>query len=447
MLQGPHIITPVPGPKSQELLKLREENVPAGVSVNTPVFVEKGEGALFQDVDGNTFLDFVGGIGVLNVGYSHPEVVQAVKDQAEKFFHTSINVVLYEQYMRVAEHMNHLLPGDFKKKTMLVNSGAEAMENAIKIARKYTKRSEIIVFTGAFHGRTNLTMGMTSKVQPYKFEFGPFTPGIHRMLFPYCYRCPYGQERETCELFCAKQFEAYFLEEVAPSDVAAIVVEPLQGEGGFILPPDEYMGVLRDICDKHGIVFIADEIQTSFGRTGKLFATEHWPAAPDMWTTAKSIAGGMPISTVTGRSEIMDAAHVGGIGGTYSGNPVAAAAALKVIEIMARDDYPAKAQAHGEYFREKLNNLKDKHNIIGDVRGRGIMLAIELVKDRTTKAPAKDETNAVIKECWQKGLVLLSAGARGNVIRFLIPFVVTQEQLDTGLQILDEALEKVGRGY
>jgi 4-aminobutyrate aminotransferase / (S)-3-amino-2-methylpropionate transaminase / 5-aminovalerate transaminase len=445
-MQGPRIITPVPGPKSQELLKLREQNVPAGVSVNTPVFVEKGEGALFQDVDGNVFLDFVGGIGVLNVGYSHPEVIQAVKDQADKFFHTSINVVLYEQYMRVAEHMNNLLPGDFAKKTMLVNSGAEAIENAVKIARKYTRRSEIIVFTGAFHGRTNLTMGMTSKVKPYKFEFGPFTPGIHRMLFPYCYRCPYGQERATCDLFCAKQFESYFLEEVAPSDVAAIVIEPLQGEGGFVLPPDEYIGVLRQVCNEHGILLIADEIQTSFGRTGKLFATEHWPAAPDMWTTAKSIAGGLPISTVTGRAEIMDVAHVGGIGGTYSGNPVAAAAALKVIEIMQRDDYPGKAAALGAHFRTRLEAMQKKHPLIGDVRGRGIMLAIELVKDRTTKEPAKDETNAIIQECWHNGLVLLSAGARGNVIRFLVPFVVTREQLDAGLDILEAALEKVSQG-
>ena len=442
-MQGPKLITAIPGPKSQELLKLREQNVPAGVSVNTPVFVEKGEGALFQDVDGNVFLDFVGGIGVLNVGYSHPEVIAAVKDQADKFFHTSINVVLYEQYMRVAEHMNNLLPGDFPKKTMLVNSGAEAMENAIKIARKYTRRSEIIVFTGAFHGRTNLTMGMTSKVKPYKFEFGPFAPGIHRMLFPYCYRCPYGQEIETCELFCAKQFESFFMEEVAPSDVAAIVLEPLQGEGGFVLPPDAYMGVLRKICDEHGILLIADEIQTSFGRTGKLFATEHWPAAPDMWTTAKSIAGGLPISTVTGRSEIMDAAHVGGIGGTYSGNPVAAAAALKVIEIMQRDDYPGKAEKLGILFRKKLETLQEKYPLIGDVRGRGIMLAIELVKDRATKEPAKDETNAVIQDCWQNGLVLLSAGARGNVIRFLVPFVVTEEQMEAGVAILDKALEKV----
>jgi 4-aminobutyrate aminotransferase / (S)-3-amino-2-methylpropionate transaminase / 5-aminovalerate transaminase len=442
-LTGPHIITPVPGPKSQELLKLRGKNVPAGVSVNTPVFVERGEGALVEDIDGNVFLDFVGGIGVLNVGYSHPEVIDAVKEQVDKFFHTSINVLLYENYMRVAEHMNNLLPGNFAKKTMLVNSGAEAVENAIKIARKYTGRSEIIVFTGAFHGRTNLTMAMTSKVKPYKFEFGPFAPGIHRMPYPYCYRCPYGLEETSCGLYCAEQIESFFLEVVAPSDVAAVVIEPIQGEGGFVVPPDAYISVLRDICDTHGILLIADEIQTSFGRTGKLFATEHWQAAADMVTTAKSIAGGLPISTVTGRSEIMDAAHVGGIGGTYSGNPVAAAAAMKVIEIMQRDDYPGRANELGDYFRGKLNQLKEKHQLIGDVRGRGVMLAIELVKDRSTKAPAKDETNAIIQECWKNGLVLLSAGARGNVIRFLVPLVVTEAQIDTGLMILDQAIGKV----
>ncbi len=442
-LTGPHIITPVPGPKSQELLKVREKNVPAGVSVNTPVFVERGEGALVKDIDGNVFLDFVGGIGVLNVGYSHPEVIASVKDQADKFFHTSINVLLYENYVRLSEHMNNLLPGDFPKKTMLVNSGAEAVENAIKIARKYTGRSEIIVFTGAFHGRTNLTMAMTSKVKPYKFEFGPFAPGIHRMSYPYCYRCPYGMEEASCGLYCAEQMESFFLEVVAPSDVAAVVIEPVQGEGGFVVPPDAYIRVLRDICDTYGILLIADEIQTSFGRTGKLFATEHWPAAADMVTTAKSIAGGLPISTVTGRSEIMDAAHVGGIGGTYSGNPVAAAAAMKVIEIMQRDDYPGRAKELGDYFRIKLNHLKDKHQLIGDVRGKGVMLAIELVKDRKTKAPAKDETNAIIKECWENGLILLSAGARGNVIRFLVPLVVTEAQLDNGLMILDQAIGKI----
>jgi 4-aminobutyrate aminotransferase / (S)-3-amino-2-methylpropionate transaminase / 5-aminovalerate transaminase len=366
-----------------------------------------------------------------------------VKEQLDKFFHTSINVLLYENYMRVAEHMNNLLPGNFAKKTMLVNSGAEAVENAIKIARKYTGRSEIIVFTGAFHGRTNLTMAMTSKVKPYKFEFGPFAPGIHRMPYPYCYRCPYGLEETSCGLYCAEQIESFFLEVVAPSDVAAVVIEPIQGEGGFVVPPDAYISVLRDICDTHGILLIADEIQTSFGRTGKLFATEHWQAAADMVTTAKSIAGGLPISTVTGRSEIMDAAHVGGIGGTYSGNPVAAAAAMKVIEIMQRDDYPGRANELGDYFRGKLNQLKEKHQLIGDVRGRGVMLAIELVKDRSTKAPAKDETNAIIQECWKNGLVLLSAGARGNVIRFLVPLVVTEAQIDTGLMILDQAIGKV----
>lgn len=442
-LQGPRITTPVPGPKSQELLKLREANVPPGVSVNTPVFVEKGEGALFQDVDGNVFLDFVGGIGVLNIGYSHPEVIDAVKAQAEKFFHTSVNVVLYEGYMRVAEKMNQLLPGDFQKKTMLVNSGAEAVENAIKIARKYTGRSEVIVFTGAFHGRTNLTMAMTSKVKPYKYGFGPFAPGIHRALYPYCYRCPYDKERATCGLYCAGQFEAFFLEEVDPTDVAAIILEPIQGEGGFVQIPDEYITVLRDICDTHGIILIADEIQTSFGRTGKLFATEHWPAAPDMWTTAKSIAGGLPISTVTGRADIMDASHAGGIGGTYSGNPVAAAAALKVMEIMERDNLSGRAEALGHQFRNRLNKMKDTYPLIGDVRGRGVMLALELVKDRTTKAPAKDETAAIIKECWENGLVLLSAGARGNVIRFLVPLVITDEQLEAGLDILEAAIKKV----
>ncbi len=442
-LVGPKIKTEIPGPKSKELLIKREENVPKGVSQGAPIFANKGEGALIEDVDGNVFLDFVGGIGVLNIGYSHPEVIQAIKDQSEKFLHTSINVVLYEQYIKLAEELNELIPGNFKKKTMLVNSGAEAVENAVKIARKYTKRTEVIAFTGAFHGRTNLTMGLTSKVKPYKFEFGPFAPGIHRMQFPYCYRCPYDKKRESCNLYCADQFESFFIEVVDPSEVAAIIIEPLQGEGGFVLPPDEYITKLRELCDEHGILLIADEIQTSYGRTGKLFAIEHWNVEPDIVTTAKSIAGGMPLSTVTARAEIIEAAHVGGIGGTYCGNPVAAAAALKVIEVMQRDKLSDRAQRLGDIFRDELNKLKDKYEIIGDVRGRGIMLAIELVKDRETKVAAKEETGKIIKECLNKGLILLSAGTRGNVIRFLVPLVVTEEQIMKAVEILDDAFAKI----
>ena len=447
-LTEPKMITEVPGPKSQELLKVREENVPKGVSGMVPTFIKRGEGALFEDVDGNVFLDFAGGIGVLNIGYSHPEVVEAVKEQCDKYFHTSINVVLYEQYVRLAEKLNQLVPGDFPKKTMFVNSGAEADENAIKLARKFTKRSEVVAFTGAFHGRTLLTMTLTSKVKPYKFGFGPYAPGVHRMLFPYCYRCPYGLEKESCDFHCAKQFEDFFLEQVAPEDIAAFILEPVQGEGGFVIPPDEFIIELRRVCDKYGILLIADEVQTGYCRTGKMFATEYWAEKgvyADIVTSAKSMGAGLPISAVTARAEIIDAAQVGGIGGTYSGNPLASTAALKVIEVMEREFFADRGQHIGKLCMSRFEDMKEKYDIIGDVRGLGAMVAIELVKDRETKEPAKDETNNIIAECYKNGLVVLSAGVRGNVIRFLMPLVVTDKQLEMGLDILERAIEKVSR--
>lgn len=445
-LTEPKIICEVPGPKSQELLKLRAENVPIGVSGVVPTFIQRGEGALFEDVDGNVFLDFAGGLGVLNIGYSHPEVVEAVKQQCDKYFHSSINIVLYEQYVRLAEKLNQLVPGDFDKKTMFVNSGAEANENAIKIARKFTKRTEIIAFTGAFHGRTLMTMTLTSKVKPYKFGFGPFAPGVHRMLFPYCYRCPYGLKIESCEFHCAKQFEDFFLEQVAPEDIAAFILEPVQGEGGFVIPPDEFIVELRRVCDKYGILLIADEIQTGYCRTGKMFATQYWAdkgVYADIVTSAKSMGAGLPISAVTARAEIIGAAQVGGIGGTYCGNPLASTAALKVIEVMEREFFAEKGQHIGKACMKRLKEMKEKHDIIGDIRGLGAMIAIELVKDRETKESAKDETNKIIAECYKNGLVILSAGVRGNVIRFLMPLVVTDKQLEIGLDILEKAIEMV----
>lgn len=442
-LTMPKLVTSeVPGPKAKELLALHKENVPTGVSNVLPTFVKRAEGALFEDVDGNVFLDFGGGIGVLNIGYSHPEVVGVVKDQADKFFHTMINNVFYEQYAKLAKEINQLVPGNYPKKTFFVNSGAEAVENAIKIARKYTKRTEIITFTGAFHGRTLLTMSLTSKVKPYKFGFGPFAPGIHRIEFPYCYRCPFGLDRKTCGLHCANRFEDFFLEEVDASEVAAIIIEPVQGEGGFILPPDEYVARLREICDDNGILLIADEIQSGFSRTGKMFAHEYWDVLPDLVTTAKSMAAGLPIAGVTGKAEIMDAPHVGGIGGTFAGNPLSAAAGLKVVEVMKRDDFPAKAMHVGKIMNQRLEALKNRFSMIGDVRGRGAMVAVELVKDRETKAAAAEETGAIVKECWKNGLLILNCGVRGNNIRFLMPLVITDDQLNAGLDILEKAFEK-----
>lgn len=442
----PRMITSLPGPRSEELLKLREEHVPAGVSYGIPTFIKRGEGAMLEDVDGNILMDFAGGIGVLNIGYSQPEVVQAVKEQCEKFFHTSINVIQYEQYIRLAQKLNGIVPGDFRKKTMFVNSGAEAVENAVKISRKYTGRSEVVTFTGAFHGRTSFTMALTSKVKPYKFGFGPFAGSIHRAEFPYVYRCPKGISEENAIEYYIEKLHNFFLEEVSPDEVAAVIIEPVQGEGGFIPVPLEYARELRKICDRNGIVLICDEVQTGYCRTGRMFASEYWAEQgiyPDIITSAKSIAGGLPLSAVTARVEIIDAAQAGGIGGTYCGNPIATAAALKVIEIMEKDQLAEKAERIGAATRKRLEQMKGKYEIIGDVRGLGAMLAIELVKDRATKEPAKEETKAIISLCNQNGLVVLDAGIRGNNLRFLMPLVITSEQLDTGLDIIERAVAEI----
>ena len=445
-LSMPKMVTELPGPKSKALLDLRAENVPVGVSYGIPTFIERGEGAMFQDIDGNILMDFAGGIGVLNIGYSNPEVIEAVKGQVEKFFHTSINVVQYEQYVQLAAKINAMAPGDFPKKTMFVNSGAEAVENAVKIARKYTKRSELVTFTGAFHGRTALTMALTSKVKPYKFGFGPFPTGIHRAEFPYAYRCPNGISEENAMAYFIEKLNNFFLEEVNPEEVAAIIIEPVQGEGGFIPVPMAYVKELRRLCDAHGMLLICDEVQSGYCRTGKMFASEYWAEEgiyADIMTSAKSIAGGLPLSAVTARAEIIDAAQAGGIGGTYCGNPVSTTAALKVIEIMERDHYADKAMKISKVVMSRLNNMKKDYEIIGDVRGLGAMMAMELVKDKKTKEAAKDETKAIIKECNKKGLVVLDAGIRGNNLRFLMPLCITEEQLAFALDIIEGAVSKV----
>jgi 4-aminobutyrate aminotransferase/(S)-3-amino-2-methylpropionate transaminase len=441
----PKIVTEkVPGPKSEALLRVRKDNVADAVSMLAPVFVDKAEGAAVRDVDGNIFLDFVGGIGVLNIGHSHPEVVEAVKTQAEKYFAPNMNVFNYEQYPRLAEKLNEIIPIDGEKKTILVNSGAEADENAVKLARRHTGRNEIIVFSGAFHGRTYLTMAMTSKVKPYKFNFGEMPGGIHRFPFPYCYRCAHGLERESCGLHCAKMFEeSYFLEYVAPESVAAIVLEPILGEGGFVIPPDAFITELRRLCDKYGILLVADEIQTGYYRTGKLFASMYWDVRPDIVVSAKSVAGGIPIACVTARREIMESVTAGELGGTYAGNALAAASAMKVLEIMERDNFEGKALRVGEITMERLLNMQKKFDVIGEVRGRGAMIAIELVEDRKTKHPAKAATKAILAECIRNGLVILGAGVRDNNIRFLVPLVITDEQLNAGLDILEKAIESV----
>ena len=442
-VKRPLVRTQVPGPEAKKLLELRERYVPKGVFLTVPTFIKRGEGAVFEDVDGNIFIDFAGGIGVLNIGYSHPEVVAVVKHQAEQFFHSSINVVLYESYVQLAKKLSEITPGSFEKKTFFVNSGAEAVENAVKIARRHTKKTDIVCFEGAFHGRTLLTMALTSKVKPYSFGFGPFPPGIHKLPYAYCYRCAYGLVWPGCGLRCAERLNEIFDSVASPDDIAAVIVEPVLGEGGFVVPPDGFIGKIGSICSKHSILLIADEVQTGFYRTGKMFASHYWDAAPDIVTAAKSISGGLPLGAVTARKEIIESSQVGGVGGTYGGNPLSCAAALKVIDIMEREGFGARANEVGRVVLERFKSMAEKYPIIGDVRGRGAMCAIELVKDRAGKAPAADETKELLKTVYAEGLALLNAGLHGNIVRMLAPLVITDDQLSAGLDILERAIERI----
>jgi 4-aminobutyrate aminotransferase/(S)-3-amino-2-methylpropionate transaminase len=370
-------------------------------------------------------------------------VVAAIQDQAQKYIHTCFHIAMYEPYVDLAARLNELSPGAFHKKTLFANSGAEAVENAIKIARHATKRPAVIALQNAFHGRTLLTMSLTSKVKPYKLGFGPFAPEVYRMPNAYCYRCPFGLRYPSCDVACADYLEEFFLGNVAPEQTAAVIAEPIQGEGGFVTPPPEYFAKLQAICKKYGIVLVIDEVQTAMGRTGKLFAIEHWGIAPDVVTTAKSLAGGLPLSAVTGRAELMDGPHVGGLGGTFGGNPVACSAALAVLEVLLGEGFLARAEALGAEMRRRFDALQRRFEIIGDVRGKGPMLAIELVSDRVKKTPAAAETKKLVKLCYEKGLVLIACGNHGNVIRTLMPLVITDEQLDRGFAILESALQEL----
>lgn len=429
--------------RSSHYLKMRKEHIPPGPANITQACIATASGAMMTDVDGKEFIDFAGGIGVNNVGHSHPKVVAAIKDQADKFIHTCFHVGMYDSYIELAARLNELAPGDFKKMTMFANSGAEAVENAVKIARYATKRPAVIAFENGFHGRTLLTMSLTSKVKPYKFGFGPFAPEVYRIPYPYCYRCPFGLKYPDCGTSCADYLEEYFITNVAAESTAAIIAEPIQGEGGFVTPPPEYFPKLQKICQKYGIALIIDEVQAGAGRTGKFFAIEHWDVAPDLITQAKSLAGGMPLSAVTGRKELMEAPHIGGLGGTYSGNPLSCRAALAVLDILYQDKLLERSRELGEILLKRFTDLQSKFEMIGEVRGKGPMLALELVKDRETKEPATAETKKLIQLCYDKGLILLSCGNFGNVIRTLMPFVITEEQLDKGLSILEESLHEI----
>jgi 4-aminobutyrate aminotransferase/(S)-3-amino-2-methylpropionate transaminase len=422
---------------------LRSHHVPKGTFHATPAFIEEARGAIMIDFEGRELIDFGGGIGVMNVGHTHPKVVAAIKDQVDKFSHTCFHIAMYAPYVDLAAKLNQLTPGDFHKMTLLLNSGAEAVENAVKVARYATGRPAVIALEGAFHGRTLLTLSLTSKVKPYKFGFGPFAPEIYRMPNANCYRCPFGLKYPSCGVACADYLEDFFLSNVAAENTAAVIAEPVQGEGGFVTPPKEYFGKLQTICKKYGIVLIIDEIQSGMGRTGKLYAIEHWGIAPELITTAKSLAAGLPLSAVTGRAELMDAPHVGGLGGTFGGNPISCRAALAVLEIITEDGLLAKAEALGVKVRARFAAMQEKFELIGDVRGLGPMLAMELVLDRERKTPATEATKQLVKLCYERGLILLSTGQYGNVIRTLMPLVITDEQLEHGFTILEESLATI----
>jgi 4-aminobutyrate aminotransferase/(S)-3-amino-2-methylpropionate transaminase len=429
--------------RNEELLKLRNKHVPQGPFNITTAFIKEARGAVMIDVDGRELIDFAGGIGVNNVGHCHPKVVAAIKDQAEKYIHTCFHVAMYEPYVELAVRLNELAPGDFPKMTMFANSGAEAVENAVKVARYFKKRPAIICFESSFHGRTYMAMSLTSKIKPYKLGFEPFVPEIYRIPFAYCYRCSFGLKYPGCETACADYLEDYFIGNVAAESTAAVIAEPIAGEGGFITPPPEYFPKLKAICDKYDIALIIDEVQAGAGRTGKFFAIEHWGVEPDLITLAKSFAGGMPLSAVIGREEMINKPHVGGLGGTYSGNPVSCRAALAVMEILLEDGLLEQAENLGKKLLPRLLSLQENHEIIGEVRGKGPMLALELVRDRETKEPATDEAKKLVQLCYEKGLILLSCGNFGNVIRTLMPFVITDEELEKGLGILEESLHEL----
>lgn len=440
----PKIVTSLPGPKAKEIIERRANAVPNAVKCGYPCVIERGDGAVFEDVDGNIFLDWIGGVGVLNIGYSRPELIEAVKAQSEKYFHGMMNIVTHEGYVAFAEKMNSIVPvkGDTKK-TMFVNCGAEADENAVKIAKSYTKRPNIIVFSGAFHGRTAMTMAMTSK-KAYSIGMGPFPDGVYRAEFPYLYRAPGNMTEQEAIDYYIKKLEETFSEATPAQYVAAIVVEPVQGEGGFVPAPIEWVKAVRKICDEKGILLIADEVQTGFARSGRMFASCYWEeagCAPDIITSAKSIAGGVPIGAVTTRTEIMDGVTPGTIGGTFCGNALACASGLQVIDIMQKEDFPGKALRIADIVMKRWNEWKEKYEVVGDVRGIGCMMGIEFVKDKQSKEPNPELVNAIIQEAVQHGLLIENAGTYGNVIRFLAPLVITDEQLEAGLEIYENAIK------
>ncbi|MGY4688780.1 4-aminobutyrate--2-oxoglutarate transaminase [Salibacterium sp. K-3] len=436
-----HVQSSLPGKKAEELLERRHAVIPDGVGYGTPSFVERAEGAVVEDVDGNRFIDFAGAIGTINVGHSHPKVAEAVKNQADDFIHTGFNVMMYESYVRLAERLCELAPGRHSKKAMFLNSGAEAVENAVKVARKYTKRPAVVTFSRSFHGRTLMTMSMTAKVKPYKYEFGPFAPEVYRAPYPYFYRKPDSMSEQEYSEETLENVKRVIEQEISPDRVAAVVMEPVQGEGGFVVPDQTFVQGMKEFCEEHGIMFTADEIQTGFTRTGDYFAMNHFGVVPDLITVSKSMAGGVPISGLIGRAEVMDAASPGELGGTYSGSPLGCAAALAVLDVIEEENLNKRAVAIGKTVMTQFREWQSEYSCIGDVRGLGAMCAMELVQDRESKTPDKALTGKVIKEAQKRGLLVLGAGNYGNVIRMLMPIVITDEQLQKGMDLLKDALQ------
>ena len=434
--------TTLPGPKSLAMLERRKNAIPSGLAKSTDIAVDRAEGALVWDLDGNQLLDFAGGIGMINVGHSNKEVVNAIKEQLDKYIHTCTLVTTIEPYIQLAELLNSVTPGKFPKKTLLANSGSEAVENAIQVSKYYTKRNAVLCFEGAYHGRTLLTLSLTSKYALFKKGFGSYVSDIYRIPAPNMYRKIEGMTDEEYIQYCIKKLDEAFVSQIDPESLAAIIIEPVMGEGGFIPIPEEYLKKLREVCDQYGIVFIADEIQCGAGRTGKLYAMEHTGVVADIVVSAKSIGAGMPISAITGKAEILDAPHLGGVGGTYGGNPLSCVAAIAAIEILKSKSFLDRSIEVGNIIQKTMQEWKSKYRVIGDVRGLGAMQLVEFVQDRKTKEPDMAVAMEVIKDAISHGLILIRAGLFSNCIRLLPPIVITDEQLTEGMQVLEDAIAR-----
>ena len=440
-------VTEIPGPEARAVLSRREACVPRGIHHACQVVVASARGCIVDDVDGNRFIDFAGGIGTLNVGHSHPSVVSALRKQADLLIHMCFALAPYENYISLAERLTRITPGGFPKKVLFANSGAEAVENAVRIARHATGRPVILCFEDAFHGRTLTALSLTSKIQPYKAGMGLFDANIMRVPYAYCYRCTYNLTHPSCETACVDKIEEYFLRYVEPQSIAAMIVEPVLGEGGFVVPPKEFLTKLAGLCKRHGILTIADEIQTGMGRTGRMFASEHYDFVPDILLTAKSLADGLPLSAVVGRWEIMDSPEPGGLGGTFSGNPLALAAAHAVLDLLESEGLLARAEAIGTRIEDRLRKWANSSPLVGQIRRLGAMVGVELVRDGQTREPATKETAEFVKGASKRGVIVISAGTHGNVVRFLPPLIVSDAELDEGMDVLEQCLKDIDPSF